>query len=175
MKCGRSRQSSISAVWCFTYSLCVLCVFFFCSFYFFASFTPKTKAFLSPNFYFRVHSTKMKREGRLETNGKVHKKKHKKNLFCHWVESPNVTYKKPVCLCKSKERKKIQIVTFQTIRIVSRMKKPWRKIKHLCIRFTVCELLLLLLVMVVVALWQENWEFAISHSPWETRTTNWER
>lgn len=41
--------------------------------------------FLSPNFYFRVHSTN-------------EKGKKEENLFCHCVESPNVTYKRKVYL-----------------------------------------------------------------------------
>lgn len=83
--CEVRSPETIEHIFCLMlYILFVHCVFFL---FFFRVVLVRTKAFLSPNFYFRVHSTN-------------EKGKKTENLFCHWVECPNVTYKKKVCLCK---------------------------------------------------------------------------
>lgn len=87
MECGRSRQSK-HIFYLMLYVLFVLCCWiFFCSFF-------------SPNFYFRVHSINENEE----------------NLFCHCVESPNVTYKSK-CIC----------MNFETTQIVLRMNATGNK------------------------------------------------
>lgn len=63
-----------------------------------------TLLFSSTNFYFCVHSTDVEKERGVRKkcsftymmNEKKHPEIHKQ--FCHWVESPSVTYKK-VCAC----------------------------------------------------------------------------
>lgn len=89
MKCGRSRQSNHIFLSDALRSFCALLLNFFFVLFF------ELKSFFPPNFYFRVHSIYVWK---------------KENLFCHCVESPNVTYKSK-CICTN----------FETTQIVLRM------------------------------------------------------
>lgn len=98
MKCDRSRQSSISFFLSnVLHSFCVLCFFVTVS-----STSFCTKAFLSPNFYFRF----------LSADGEGEKQQKKRSEIYFAIES-----KVPMWLIKSK----CACATFQTIQIISRM------------------------------------------------------